>query len=185
MKQRIWRLLALFVVFAMVAASCGGSDDDSDSSGSADEAHSSEEEETGGVASQEDIDEALEADEEEEPEVTFDRSTIDGIWEEAAYNRQQMVEKITAKIDAGEWGIGDDNILRGPAGFEIDLNDCPDDWSNNKGITDTEIRIGHTTAMSGNLAAYGNLGVGWNAYLQAVNADGEPVRGAGGGGHSG
>ncbi len=100
MKRRIWRLLALFVVFAMVAASCGGSDDDSDSSAS-----SSSEEETGGVLSQEDIDEALEADEEEEEaEVTFDRSTIDGIWEEAAYNRQQMIAKITAKMDAGEWG---------------------------------------------------------------------------------
>jgi ABC-type branched-subunit amino acid transport system substrate-binding protein len=165
MKQRIWRLLALFVVFAMVAASCGGSDDDSDSSDAG-----SSEEETGGVASQEDIEKALEADEEEEEaEVTFDRSTIEGIWEEAAHNRQLMVNKITAKMEAGEWGVGDDNVLRGPAGFEIDLNDCPDDWSNNSGITDTEIRIGHTTAMSGNLAAYGNLGVGWGAYLQAVN----------------
>ena len=83
-----------------------------------------------------------------------------------------MVDKITAKMDAGEWGVGDDGILRGPAGFEIDMNDCPADWSDTTGITDSEIRIGHTTAQSGNLAAYGNIAVGWDNYLQWVNANG-------------
>ena len=182
MKRGIWRLLALLLVFAMVAASCGGDDDESsgsDASASADTASSASsddsddaEEDEGGSLSQEDIEEAVESDDEEEaeePEVSFDRSTIEGIWEEAAYNRQQMVDKITAKMEAGEWGVGDDNILRGPAGFEIDLNDCPSDWSDTGGITSSEIRIGHTTAMSGNLAAYGNLGVGWGAYLNTVN----------------
>ncbi|HUG74232.1 MAG TPA: hypothetical protein VMM81_00955 [Acidimicrobiia bacterium] len=51
-------------------------------------------------------------------------------------------------------------MLVGPAGFEIDLSDCPADWSNTEGITDTEIRLGHTTAQSGNLAAYGDIAVG-------------------------
>ena len=124
----------------MVAASCGGDDDESsgsDASASADTASSASsddsddaEEDEGGSLSQEDIEEAVESDDEEEaeePEVSFDRSTIEGIWEEAAYNRQQMVDKITAKMEAGEWGVGADKILRGPAGFEIDLNDCPSD----------------------------------------------------------
>ncbi|MEE3257456.1 MAG: ABC transporter substrate-binding protein [Actinomycetota bacterium] len=188
MRRGISRILALLLVFAMIAASCGSDDDGSsgsDSSGTSDTASSAsssdsdeaaeEEEEVTGSLSQEDVEEAIEADDEEEaeePEVTFDRSTIEGIWEEAAYNRQQMVDKITAKMDAGEWGIGDDNVLRGPAGFEIDLNDCPDDWSNTHGITSNQIRIGHTTVMSGNLAAYGSLATGWESLLRYTNDTG-------------
>ena len=183
MKRGILRLLALLLAFGMIAASCGSDDDGSagsDSSATADASDDSgdseeAEEEKTGTLSQEDIEEALEAEDEEEaeePEVSFDRSTIEGIWEEAAYNRQQMVDKITAKMDAGEWGINDDNVLRGPAGFRIDLNDCPADWSNTHGITDSEIRIGHTTVMSGNLAAYGNLAVGWDSLNRYVNENG-------------
>ena len=186
-RRKLLRLLAVLFAFAMVAAACGGSDDDDSSSGGSDTettaAHSDdggeeEEEDTsiGGGLSQDAAEKAIEGDDEEE-EVdedapTFDRSTLDGIWEEAAYNRQQMLDKITAKMDAGEWGVGDDGILRGPAGFEIDMNDCPADWSDTTGITDSEIRIGHTTAQSGNLAAYGNIAVGWDNYLQWVNANG-------------
>ena len=188
-RRNLLRLLALLFAFAMVAAACGSSDDD-DSSGSGsdsatataddhgDDDHGEEEEDTsiGGGLSQDAAEKAIEGDDEEE-EVdddapTFDRITLDGIWEEAAYNRQKMVYKITAKMDAGEWGVGDDGILRGPAGFEIDMNDCPADWSDTTGITDSEIRIGHTTAQSGNLAAYGNIAVGWDNYLQWVNANG-------------
>ena len=170
----------------MVAAACGSSDDDdSSSSGSGTEttaAHSDdggeeEEEDTsiGGGLSQDAVESAVDSDEEEEVDAdapTFDRSTLEGIWEEAAYNRQLMVDKITAKVEAGEWGVGDDNVLRGPAGFEIDLNDCPSDWSDTGGITDTEIRVGHTTAQSGNLAAYGNIAVGWDSYNKYINENG-------------
>ena len=184
-QRNILRLLAVLFAFAMVAAACGSSDDDdSSSSGSGTEttaAHSDdggeEEEDTsiGGGLSQDAVESAVDSDEEEEVDAdapTFDRSTLEGIWEEAAYNRQLMVDKITAKVEAGEWGVGDDNVLRGPAGFEIDLNDCPSDWSDTGGITDTEIRVGHTTAQSGNLAAYGNIAVGWDNYLQWINANG-------------
>ena len=187
-RRNILRLLAVLFAFAMVAAACGGSDDGDSSSSSSETdttaAHSDdggeeEEEDTsiGGGLSQDAAEKAIDGDDEEAEEVdedapTFDRSTLDGIWEEAAYNRQKMVDKITAKMDAGEWGVGDDNILRGPAGFEIDMNNCPADWSDTSGITDSEIRIGHTTAQSGNLAAYGNIAVGWDNYLQWVNANG-------------
>ena len=128
-RRKLLRLLAVLFAFAMVAAACGGSDDDDSSSGGSDTettaAHSDdggeeeEEEDTsiGGGLSQDAAEKAIEGDDEEE-EVdedapTFDRSTLDGIWEEAAYNRQQMVDKIPAKMDAGEWGVGDDGILRG------------------------------------------------------------------------
>jgi len=187
-RRKLLRLLAVLFAFAMVAAACGSSDDDDSSSSSSETdttaAHSDdggeeEEEDTsiGGGLSQDAVESAVDSDEDEEEEVdadapTFDRSTLEGIWEEAAYNRQLMVDKITAKVEAGEWGVGDDNVLRGPAGFEIDLNDCPSDWSDTGGITDSEIRVGHTTAQSGNLAAYGNIAVGWDNYLQWVNANG-------------
>ena len=186
-RRNLLRLLAVLFAFAFVAAACGSSDDDDDSSSSSSESasataedhgdgdHDEEDTSIGGGLSQDAVENAVDSDDEEEVDEdapVFDRSTLEGLWEEAAYNRQQMVDKITAKMDAGEWGVGDDNVLRGPAGFEIDLNDCPSDWSDTGGITDSEIRIGHTTAQSGNLAAYGNIAVGWDNYLQWVNANG-------------
>ena len=56
-------------------------------------------------------------------------------------------------------GVNSDNHLIGPAGMEIDLNECPADWSDTHGLTDSQIRFGQTTVQSGNLAAYGNLSV--------------------------
>jgi len=188
-RRKILRLLAVLFTFAMVAAACGGSDSDDDSSSSSDSdtaaASSSdssdsseeaeEEEEESGALSQEAVEEAVSGDAEEE-EVdedapTFDRSTLDGIWEEAAHRRQLMIDEITAKMDAGEWGINDDNVLKGPADFRIDLNDCPGDWSNTTGLLDDEIRVGQTTVQSGNLAAYGNISVGWENYWDWINAE--------------
>ena len=190
-RRKILRLLAVLFAFAMVAAACGGSDSDDDSSSSsgsdtaaasssdssdsddADEAAEEEEDEGGGL-SQDAIEKAVSGDDDAEEEVdedapTFDRSTLDGIWEEAAYNRQLMIDEITEKMDAGEWGVGDDNILRGPAGFEADLNNCPGDWSDTNGLLDDEIRVGQTTVMSGNLAAYGNISYGWENYWDWIN----------------
>ncbi|WP_419914318.1 ABC transporter substrate-binding protein [Candidatus Poriferisodalis sp.] len=102
----------------------------------------------------------------------FDLSTIDGIWELAAAQRAAIVSNLTAGIEAGDYGVGSDGILRGPSGFEIDMNECPSDWSDTTGITDTEIRIGQTTVKSGNLAAYGDITVGWENYYEYVNATG-------------
>ena len=142
-KRKFLRLLAVLFAFAMVAAACGGSDSDDDSSsdsGSDTAAASSsdssdseeaEEEEDAGMLSQEEVEKAVAGDDDgEEEEVdedapTFDRSTLDGIWEEAAYRRQIMIDEITENMESGDWGVGDDNILRGPAGYEADLNNCP------------------------------------------------------------
>jgi len=136
------------------------------------------EEEAGGL-SQEVIEQAAEEEEmaddemmDDEEMMEFDRSTMEGIFEEAEFRRAKVVERITAQIEAGEWGVGDDNVLRGPEGFTIDLNECPDDWSNTEGITDTEIRLGQTGPQSGTLALYGNARLGWQTYLLHVNAEG-------------
>ena len=188
-RRNLLRLLAILFAFAMVAAACGSSDDDDSSSSSSESAsataedhsddddHDHEEEETGGGLSQDAVEKAVSGDDEAEQEVdedapTFDTSTIEGLEASWTYNREKLVAMITEKMEAGEWGVGDDGILRGPTGFEIDLNECPADWSNTGGVTADSVRIGNTTAQSGNLAAYGNIAVGWDSYNNYVNENG-------------
>ncbi|WP_419840875.1 ABC transporter substrate-binding protein [Candidatus Poriferisodalis sp.] len=110
----------------------------------------------------------------EMPDEEFDRSTLEGIFAENAARRAATVKMLTEGINSGDYGIDENNMLRGPAGFEIDLNDCPADWSNTGGITGSQVRIGHTTAQSGTLAAYGAIANGWDNYLEWVNAN-EPI----------
>ena len=189
-RRNLLRLLALLFAFALVAAACGSSDDDDSSSSSSESATATaddhgddddhdheEEEETGGGLSQDAVENAVSGDDEAEEEVdedapTFDTSTIEGLEASWAYNREKLVAMITEKMEAGEWGVGDDGILRGPTGFEIDINECPADWSDTGGVTADSVRIGHTTAQSGNLAAYGNIAVGWDSYNNYVNENG-------------
>ena len=199
-KSRLLRLLALLFAFSLVAAACGGGDDDDDGAAAVeadaeeemveeemveeeamadddDMADDEPEEEAGGLSqdvieqASEDADEEM-VDDEMDDMMEFDRSTIDGIWEEAEHNRAVIIEELTAKIESGEYGVGDDNILRGAAGFTIDLNECPGDWSNTEGITDDEIRLGQTGPQSGTLALYGNARLGWQTYLGHVNSVG-------------
>ena len=190
LRRNLLRLLALLFAFALVAAACGSSDDDDSSSSSSESATATaddhgddddhdheEEEETGGGLSQDAVENAVSGDDEAEEEVdedapTFDTSTIEGLEASWAYNREKLVAMITEKMEAGEWGVGDDGILRGPTGFEIDINECPADWSDTGGVTADSVRIGHTTAQSGNLAAYGNIAVGWDSYNNYVNENG-------------
>ena len=186
-RRNLTRLLAVLFAFAMVAAACGSSDDDSSSESSSESSsvtaedhgddHSEEETSIGGGLSQDAVENAADGEEEEEEVVdedapTFDTSTMEGLEASWAYNREKLATMITGKIEAGEWGVGDDNVLRGPTGFEIDLNDCPSDWSDTGGVTADSVRIGHTTAQSGNLAAYGNIAVGWDSYNKYINENG-------------
>ena len=186
-RRNLLRLLALLFAFALVAAACGSSDDDDSSSGSSESATATaddhgdddhdHEEETGGGLSQDAVENAVSGDDDAEEEVdeeapSFDMSTMEGLEASWEYNREKLVAMVTEKMESGEWGVGSDNILRGPTGFEIDLNDCPSDWSDTGGLTADAIRIGHTTAQSGNLAAYGNIAYGWDSYNKYVNENG-------------
>ena len=187
-RRNLLRLLALLFAFALVAAACGSSDDDDSSSGSSESATATaddhdddddhdHEEETGGGLSQDAVENAVSGDDDAEEEVdeeapSFDTSSMEGLEASWEYNREKLVAMVTEKMESGEWGVGSDNILRGPTGFEIDLNDCPSDWSDTGGLTADAIRIGHTTAQSGNLAAYGNIAYGWDSYNKYVNENG-------------
>ncbi|KIE52288.1 MAG: hypothetical protein MB55_08510 [marine actinobacterium MedAcidi-G3] len=136
-----------------------------------------EEEDTGGTLSQDAVEKAVsgESDDagdaaEEASDCTQDRSSIEGIMAEADCNRDAIIAMITAKMDAGEWGVNSDNHLIGPSGMEIDLNECPADWDDKAGLTDDQLRFGQTTVQSGNLAAYGNLSLGMQIYFDYVNS---------------
>ena len=183
-KRRIWRLLALLFAFSLVAAACGDSDSDSDSTSAGEEetdttaadAGSGEEESTGGL-SEDDLEAEQTTTTESEAITEIDTSTIEGVFEAADLRRQGTIDMLAAGIEAGDYGLGDDNVLRGPAGFEIDMSECPADWTDTGGVTDTEIRIGHTTAQSGNLAAYGNIALGWDNYNQWLNNNEDGIDG--------
>ena len=186
-RRNLLSLLAVLFAFAMVAAACGSSDDDDSSSSSSESAsataedhgddHSEEEEDTGGTLSQDAVEKAVSGDSddagdaaEEASDCPQDRSTVEGIFAEADCNRDAIIAMITAKMDAGEWGVNSDNHLIGPSGMEIDLNECPADWDDKAGLTDDQLRFGQTTVQSGNLAAYGNLSLGMQIYFDYVNS---------------
>ena len=103
-----------------------------------------------------------------------DQEAIEAVFARAAAQRAEIVAGLTKQIRAGNYGVDDDNVLRGPAGFRIDLDQCPDGWSDTTGITDSQVRIGHTTAQSGNLAVYGNIAYGWENYFDWINAN-DPI----------
>jgi branched-chain amino acid transport system substrate-binding protein len=85
-------------------------------------------------------------------------------WEQLwADERAAVVKRIT---DEG-WGLSDDaKTLTGPEGFTIDLSTCPAGWSNTEGLTDTEIKIGNPTALSGTAADFGNISKTTDAWFK-------------------
>jgi branched-chain amino acid transport system substrate-binding protein len=92
-------------------------------------------------------------------------------WEQLwADERAAVVEK----IKENGWGVSaDGTTLTGPEGFTIDLSACPPGWSDTEGLTDTEIKIGNPTALSGTAADFGNLAKtqqAWFAYQSAQGA---------------
>ncbi|MEL7158784.1 MAG: hypothetical protein AAFN30_19605, partial [Actinomycetota bacterium] len=113
----------------MLAASCGGGDDDAEGA----EAVETEESSDGGAVDESEAAEAVAeaADEStDESEDTGSTATsIEELEEEWAAQLQVIVDQLTAGMDSGEYGLGDDNILRGPGGFEIDMSTCPSDWA--------------------------------------------------------
>ncbi|MCP4963033.1 MAG: amino acid ABC transporter substrate-binding protein, partial [Actinomycetia bacterium] len=54
-----------------------------------------------------------------------------------AEQRQVIVERAVTE----GWGVGDDNVLRGPGGLNVDLNDCPAGWDPAAGVTDDTVEI--------------------------------------------
>jgi branched-chain amino acid transport system substrate-binding protein len=85
------------------------------------------------------------------------------LWEE---ERAEIVAKVA---EEGGGLSADGKTVTGTGGFTIDLSTCPAGWSNIEGLTDTEIKLGHTTAQSGTLADYGNIAKAMEAQIKEVN----------------
>ena len=105
-----------------------------------------------------------------------DEAALEVLFDDAARQRARIVAELTRGIRSGAYGIDADNVLRGPAGFEIDLDDCPQGWSDTAGVTRSEIRIGYSAPISGSLSQFGRIGSGMENYFDWVNAN-DPVAG--------
>jgi branched-chain amino acid transport system substrate-binding protein len=182
-RRGLLRLLALLFAFSLVAAACGDSDDDGaetttdDTSEEATEDTADDDSASDGGGTVDDDEAAAAFDDEATTTEAMDDApaaaeTIEDLQAEWAASRQVTIDMLTAGIDAGDFGIGDDNVLRGPSGFEIDLSTCPEDWSNTGGITDTEIRLGQSFVRSGTLAAYINLSIGMEMWYKQTTLTG-------------
>ena len=177
-SRRLLYLLVVAFAIGSIAAACGGDGDAEETTAAADDVATSDSEAEeegdsepeGGAVDESAADEAVaDAAEGGDQEASASTATnIDELEAEWADNRQAIIDELLAGLDSGEFGVGDDNVLRGPGGFEVDLGSCPSDWTDTEGIGDT-IKIGHPGVQSGNLAAYGNMGIGWGVYLDYVN----------------
>ncbi len=60
---------------------------------------------------------------------------------------------VVARIKENGWGLqADGKTILGPEGFSFDTSQCTSGWNNTEGLTDTEIRIGHSAPASGTQA---------------------------------
>ncbi len=174
MSKRLLRLVALLAGLSLIAAACGGSSTEDEASTEAadsteEESSTEAEEEVGGAADDDATAEAMEEAAEGEAEEASGAASIEDLEAEWTARRAEIV----ADIKANGYGVDPDtNILTGPAGMEIDLNNCPSDWSDTGGVVDGTVKIGHTIAQSGSLAAYGNITFGMGAYFDYVNENG-------------
>jgi branched-chain amino acid transport system substrate-binding protein len=140
---------------SLVAAGCGGDDG---GGGSATDA-------TVDAGVQKGIDDAFKTSSTEPAGTTLAPArSIEEYEQRWADQRPAIVQKIK---DNG-WGLSaDGKTITGPDGFTIDVSACPAGWNNTEGLSDTEIKIGHTTALSGTLADYGNIPKAMNVFLEA------------------
>ncbi len=137
---------AAVVGLSLIAAGCGGGDDGASTEGTVD----------AGVKAG--VDDALKATTTVAGGATTTvppKPTSMAEWEVLwAKERDAIVKKIT---DSKPAKSADGKTFTGTNGFVIDLSKCPVGWTDTEGVSDTEIKIGHTTAQSGTLADYGNI----------------------------
>src|SRR5439155_21356307 len=71
------------------------------------------------------------------------------------------------KIKDNKWGkSADGKTVTGPDGFTIDLSKCSTGWSDTEGLSDTSIKIGDSTALSGTAADFGNISKTMKAWFK-------------------
>lgn len=157
---------ALAATFAVLAASCGiggGGDQANSPFGPATSSTLSLATPPGGVATT-DVTVADAVDDDD----ADDERTIADL--EAEWGAERAATAAT--LSAAPYGVGDDRVLIGPGGFEVDLGDCPAAWADTAGLDDETITIAMTTAQTGQYAGFNDLAVGMQAYFDYVNGNG-------------
>ena len=160
--SKSWRiLLALVTVFALVASSCGNDDDDAPATTPATSAPEETPDEPAPAPEPEDEDEPAPAPEDED--------------DPAPAPEPEDEDEPAPALEPEE--PSDPDIVELGGGAVIDITECPDEWDNEAGITDTEIRFGTSLPRSGALAAFGTIGDGIQLYFDAVGPiDGRQVK---------
>jgi len=144
--SKSWRtLLALVAVFALVASACGNDDDDAPVS----------EPETAAPEDEPAPEPEPEPEPEDEPE------------DEPASEPEPEEEDEPAPAPEPE-EPSDPKIVELGGGAVIDIGECPDEWDNYAGVTDSEIRFGSSLPRSGALAGFGTIADGVGLYFDAV-----------------
>ena len=95
-------------------------------------------------------------------------ATYDELGDRWAQSRAAVVEALSSEA----YGVGDDNVLRGPGGLAVDLDRCPADWSDTTGLDDATIRIGLTAPGIGVLGDASDIGAGIDHYFRDLNERG-------------
>ncbi|MGI9614671.1 MAG: ABC transporter substrate-binding protein [Acidimicrobiales bacterium] len=88
---------------------------------------------------------------------------------EAAWSAARA--RMVAELAVAEYGI-DDAILVGPAGFRVDLDRCPDEWTETNGVDDHTVHLAMIAASSGDHATFADLAIGMQLYFDYVNETG-------------
>ncbi len=161
MRTSTWkRTVAGFLAAGLVIAACGDDDDDSADETPASEAEQAVEDAATSVA---------EAESEAATTVEEDAAATESSVEDA------MAEESTADSGAASGEeLATEGEVEVAAGTVLNLDDCPGDWDPVQGADGDEIRLGMTLPQSGQLASFGNIGEGMQAYFDYLNEN-DPI----------
>src|SRR5215218_9843684 len=136
---RFRRRVVAVVALMAVAAACGGGGDDSggETSGTVDENIKADVQKALGGSSTTG----------QGTTTTAKKPTSIAEWETLwAAERAAIVKR----IKDNKWGLqADGKTVTGPEGFTVDVSKCAAGWSNTEGTSDTEVKIGSHTPISG------------------------------------
>ena len=147
-RPRIGRLVGAAVVAALLVAACGGDDSGGEGGSTA---------QTVDEGVKEGVSQALGGSPTTAGAGATSSTAAPQTMEEWEALADTQRAAIITKIKDNGWGkSADGRSVTGPDGYTIDLTKCPSGWSDTEGVSDTEIKIGHTTALSGTAADFGN-----------------------------